>query len=576
VSLLIIIGHVKDGIELAREYNLPTSIFPFIQQHHGTTLVEYFYHRACNQPQQPNCDAPAISETQYRYPGPKPRSKECAIVMIADAAESATRAMTEPNAPRIEQLVEDLIMKRLLDGQFDECDLTMRELETIRRACVKILLGIYHGRIAYPSNAARRTPAPSQPRPPSRPREEARTQEAAWPHGRSPVPQVATLGVRPSGGAACAVPSQTTSPRARDPRAGAGANCRGASQRFAHARPACAVHGHRRSTDVLTFELDHDAAASDRRRSDCVRTGGPASGEVAGIDLRMELLLYALHGVLHLCGFDDTTERGFRTMHRREDDILTQLGFGPVFAPPACRGLKYTTRERTPDEYRICHPEHRHRSARFAAVLHPDLFACAISPARGSPTCSRAAASWSTSVRRKNTQRSDLRHRRLSTLLEHPGADRVLLIFYERTRYPVRMAVLSLGGRHRRDHAVLLRDRPARLSRHAAEHIIAVVCGDAAWASRDPHAVTKLMHLTDALVERAAARGGDDEPQKLEQEIEQEIIAAVEEGAKEGVVDDDERAMIESVIAFHNTQVGQIMTPRPEIFALDVKSTLEA
>jgi cyclic-di-AMP phosphodiesterase PgpH len=153
VSLLIIIGHVKDGIELAKEYNLPTSIFPFIQQHHGTTLVEYFYHRACNLPQQQSCDAPAISETQYRYPGPKPRSKESAILMIADAAESATRAMPEPNPQRIEALVEDLIGKRLLDGQFDECDLTMRDLETIRRACVKILLGIYHGRIAYPSNA---------------------------------------------------------------------------------------------------------------------------------------------------------------------------------------------------------------------------------------------------------------------------------------------------------------------------------------------------------------------------------------------------------------------------------------
>ena len=153
VSLLIIIGHVKDGIELAREYNLPTSIFPFIQQHHGTTLVEYFYHRACNLPDNCKPDSPAISETQYRYPGPKPRSKESAILMIADAAESATRAMPEPNPQRIEALVEDLIGKRLLDGQFDECDLTMRDLETIRRACVKILLGIYHGRIAYPSNA---------------------------------------------------------------------------------------------------------------------------------------------------------------------------------------------------------------------------------------------------------------------------------------------------------------------------------------------------------------------------------------------------------------------------------------
>lgn len=150
VSLLIIIGHVKDGIELAKEYNLPTSIMPFIQQHHGTTLVEYFYHRAVTQKDE---DQPSISETQYRYPGPKPRSKEVAIVMIADAVESATRAMSEPNSSRVEALVHDLAMKRLLDGQFDECDLTMRDLDLIERAFVKTLLGIYHGRIAYPSTS---------------------------------------------------------------------------------------------------------------------------------------------------------------------------------------------------------------------------------------------------------------------------------------------------------------------------------------------------------------------------------------------------------------------------------------
>jgi putative hemolysin len=117
---------------------------------------------------------------------------------------------------------------------------------------------------------------------------------------------------------------------------------------------------------------------------------------------------------------------------------------------------------------------------------------------------------------------------------------------------------------------------PHALSRHAAEQIIGATVGllHALRAVLMP--VTKLMHLTDALVERAASRGGSDEPEKLEQEIEQEIIAAVEEGAKEGVVDEDERQMIQSVIAFHNTQVGQIMTARPEIYALDVKSTLEA
>src|SRR5206468_2534541 len=113
VSLLIIIGHVKDGIELAREYNLPNSVVPFIQQHHGTTLVEYFYHQACKK-EQLNPDPCGVSETQYRYPGPKPRTKEVAIVMIADAAESACRAMPEPTASRVETLVHDLTMKRLL------------------------------------------------------------------------------------------------------------------------------------------------------------------------------------------------------------------------------------------------------------------------------------------------------------------------------------------------------------------------------------------------------------------------------------------------------------------------------
>ncbi|MBC8107211.1 MAG: HDIG domain-containing protein, partial [Anaerolineae bacterium] len=160
LSFLIILGHVKDGVELAREYNLPTSIFTFIQQHHGTTLVEYFYHRACTQQEQRDSGGPAVSDMQYRYPGPKPKSKEIAVVMLADCVESATRAMAEPTASRIESLVHDLAMKRLMDGQFDECDLTMRDIERIERSLVKTLLGIYHGRIAYPSTVSK-TAAPT-------------------------------------------------------------------------------------------------------------------------------------------------------------------------------------------------------------------------------------------------------------------------------------------------------------------------------------------------------------------------------------------------------------------------------
>lgn len=150
ISLLVIIGHVKDGVALAKEARLPASLIAFIQQHHGTTLVEYFYHQACQRKDQA---APVVSEMQYRYPGPKPRTKEVAIVMLADAVESATRAMKDWTPARIETLVHDLAMKRLLDGQFDECDLTIRELELVERAMVKTLLGIYHGRIAYPPAA---------------------------------------------------------------------------------------------------------------------------------------------------------------------------------------------------------------------------------------------------------------------------------------------------------------------------------------------------------------------------------------------------------------------------------------
>lgn len=151
VSLLIIIGHVKDGMEMAREYSLPRALRQFIQEHHGTTLVEYFYHQACTKQDE---SQGTISDTEYRYPGPKPRSRETAVVMIADAVESATRSMSEPTPARIEALVHDLVMKRLLDGQFDESDITFRELRVVERTLVKTLLGIYHNRLAYPSTAA--------------------------------------------------------------------------------------------------------------------------------------------------------------------------------------------------------------------------------------------------------------------------------------------------------------------------------------------------------------------------------------------------------------------------------------
>ena len=147
MSLLIIVGHVKDGIEMAKEYGLPTALHPFIAEHHGTTLVEYFYH-AASKSRKP--DDPELSDTHFRYPGPKPLSRETAILMICDAVEGAVRSMAEPTPNRIEAVVTTIVQKRLIDGQFDACDLTFRELARIEASVIKSLCGIYHARIAYP------------------------------------------------------------------------------------------------------------------------------------------------------------------------------------------------------------------------------------------------------------------------------------------------------------------------------------------------------------------------------------------------------------------------------------------
>ncbi len=157
MSLLIIIGHVKDGIELAKEYDIPRDIIHFIEAHHGTTLVEYFYHAAMKEAE---VSGDPIRDVHFRYPGPKPRTKEAAVLMIADAVESASRVLPDPNPARIEALVRDLSRKRLLDHQFDECGLTFRELAKIEDAIIARLNSIYHTRIKYPDEEI---PDPNDP-----------------------------------------------------------------------------------------------------------------------------------------------------------------------------------------------------------------------------------------------------------------------------------------------------------------------------------------------------------------------------------------------------------------------------
>ena len=145
MSSLVILGHVKDGVEIAKEYGLPRVLHQFIRQHHGTTLVEYFYHEA--RKRDPDTK---VHESEYRHVGPEPQSPETGIVMLADTVESAVRALPEATANRIELTVHNLLMKRLMDGQFDECDLTLRQLHIVEESLIKSLCSMYHARVPYP------------------------------------------------------------------------------------------------------------------------------------------------------------------------------------------------------------------------------------------------------------------------------------------------------------------------------------------------------------------------------------------------------------------------------------------
>lgn len=153
LSSLVIVGHVKDGIALAEQYRLPRPIVDFIGQHHGTTLVEYFYREALRIHSATGGTAENLEPT-FRYPGPKPQTREAAVIMMADVAESAGRALPNPSAGTLRKVVHDLAMKRLLDGQFDECDLSLYELRCLEDAIAKALIAVYHSRVQYPAPAA--------------------------------------------------------------------------------------------------------------------------------------------------------------------------------------------------------------------------------------------------------------------------------------------------------------------------------------------------------------------------------------------------------------------------------------
>jgi putative nucleotidyltransferase with HDIG domain len=145
VSAGIVAAHIKDGLALADRYRLPARIREMIPGHHGTSLVKYFFQIAQQRGQSPD-------ERSYRYPGPRPHSKEAGIVMLADGTEASVRSLSEKNPETIRAMVDRMIDERVADGQLDECDLTFRDVETIKDAFCELLLGVYHERIPYPED----------------------------------------------------------------------------------------------------------------------------------------------------------------------------------------------------------------------------------------------------------------------------------------------------------------------------------------------------------------------------------------------------------------------------------------
>ena len=145
MSSLILISHVKEGIDLAREYKLHRPIINIIEQHHGTSLIHYFYHRALEENK-----ASKVGEEKYRYPGPKPRTKEVAIVMLADAVEATSRTLEEPSYERLKNMVDKVINDKFIDGQLNDCNITLVNLHRIAESFAHTLTGIYHTRVEYP------------------------------------------------------------------------------------------------------------------------------------------------------------------------------------------------------------------------------------------------------------------------------------------------------------------------------------------------------------------------------------------------------------------------------------------
>ncbi len=147
MSALILMSHVKDGMELVRTHHLPEEVARIISEHHGTRLISFFYNRA---KEQEDPAVQTVDERDFRYPGPKPQSREAALIMLADQTEAAAKVLVDPTPARVQGMVQKIIKDIFADGQLDECDLTLRDLHRIAKSFTRSLTGMYHQRVDYP------------------------------------------------------------------------------------------------------------------------------------------------------------------------------------------------------------------------------------------------------------------------------------------------------------------------------------------------------------------------------------------------------------------------------------------
>ena len=169
MSALIITSHIKEGLEIGRVHGLPEKILDFIPQHHGTTRISFFFDKALKQAAAKPNPKDIIREEDFRYPGPKPQSKEAAIVMLADLVDAKTRTISEMTPQKLENTIENLIKQRFIEGQLDDCELTMKDLTKIKVAFLKILIGIHHHRINYIEEVEEMKAVPAAPAAPASP-----------------------------------------------------------------------------------------------------------------------------------------------------------------------------------------------------------------------------------------------------------------------------------------------------------------------------------------------------------------------------------------------------------------------